>query len=131
MLVATPQSTTCVTPSPQVFLKFGAGERAPGSFRYKMILGLPIQFGQQLRPVGREINEVAGLFRASRGAASGIYEYGRKVMAAERCRQAARVPDNVRHRMHGRERRNPLLQIDNDQRGSAIERGCGHGLPSC
>jgi hypothetical protein len=57
----------CHALASQVIFKVGAGKRTPGSFGHKMILGLPIQFGQQVRPVGREITEASCLFRAPRG----------------------------------------------------------------
>ena len=90
-----------------------------------MIVGLPIQFGQEFGPIGGRCNVGFGL-SAPRRAADYVNECDGKMTLSEGARQAGDPIGNFRGNVRGRHRDDAFLHVDHDQGGDRIELGKCH-----
>jgi hypothetical protein len=108
--------------------KTGVREGARRVLGHHMVPRLPVQLGDEIGPAGRKLSMASRLLRPARRAAGDIDEHDRQAMSAKGLCQRSDVLHHTVHGMHGRERNDAFLKIDDNERGLRVESGQGHGV---
>ena len=98
-----------------------------GPLCHYMVLWLLVQLGDEVGPTRLEVTRSAWLLCPTRRTGGDIDENDGQAVLAKGCDQPDDLFHYTIHRVHGGERDNTLLEIDNDERGLGVEGSYGHG----
>ena len=104
----------------------GTEEGADPLLGHGIIARLPIEFGNEVRPIRRRV-EVEFDFGTPRCATGHVHKNDRQTSLAESARKPRRLGDDFTGGVRRRQSDKAFLQVDHDQSGSGVELCQRHG----